>query len=164
MKLQPLTMTIFQTKLTVGSSLFKNSRPYHPPHKIYLECYQQDGAISVARCLEYYLQRTSNHRQHKELLLSYVSLHKPVRSQIISRWMCILIWLAGVDLCFTGHLIQVASTSEPVNSGVPIEVLLDAADWSSAQRFEKHYHKQPDKARFAHRVLDAVNNLDIIDV
>ena len=55
-------------------------------------------------------------------------------------------------------LLEAASTSEAPDSGLPIEVVLEAADWSSAQTFEKHYHKQADRARFTHKVLDAINS------
>ena len=135
----------------------KNSRPYHPSRKIFLGRYQQDCSICVVRCLEHYLQRTCNHRQHKQLLLSYVSPYKSVGSQTVSRWICALIRSAGVDVCYTGHSTRAASTSEAVDNGVPFEVVLEAADWSSAQTFEKHYHKRAEKARFAHTVLDAIN-------
>ena len=135
----------------------KNSRPYHPSRKIFLGRYQQDCSICVVRCLEHYLQRTCNHRRHKELLLSYVSPYKSVGSQTVSRWICSLIRLAGVDVCYTGHFTRAASTSEAVDNGVPLEVVLEAADWSSAQTFEKHYHKRAEKARFTHKVLDAIN-------
>ena len=110
----------------------KNSRPYHPSRKIFLGRYQQDCSICVVRCLVHYLQRTSNHRRHKELLLSYVSPYKPVGSQTVSRWICTLIRLAGVDVCYTAHSTRAASTSEAVDSGVPVEVVLEAADWSSS--------------------------------
>ncbi|CAB4027499.1 Integrase recombinase xerD-like [Paramuricea clavata] len=79
-------------------------------------------------------------------------------SQTISRWLCTLIRLAGVDVCYTGHSTRAASTSEAFDNGVPLEVVLEAADWSSAQTFEKHCHKRADKAQFAHKVLGAVNN------
>jgi hypothetical protein len=48
------------------------------------------------------------------------------------------------DVSYTGHSTRVASTSEPVNSGLPIEVVHNAADWSSAQALKKH--KQADRA------------------
>ena len=106
----------------------KNSRPYHPPRKIFLGRYQHDCSICVVRCLEHYLQRTSNHRRYKELLLSYVNPYKPVGSQTVSRWICTLIRLAGMDVCYTGHSTRAASTSEAVDNGVPLEVVLEAAD------------------------------------
>ena len=106
----------------------KNSRPYHPSRKIFLGRYQQDCSICVVRCLEHYLQRTCNHRRHNELLLFYVSLYKSVGSQTVSRSICSLIRLAGVDVCYTGHSTRAASTSEAVdNYGVPLEVVLEAA-------------------------------------
>ena len=136
----------------------KNSRPYHPPRKIYLERYQSESSICVVRCLEHYLQRTKGYRSHTQLFLSYVSPHNPVGSQTISRWICTLLQSAGVEIGYTGHSTRAASTSEAVNSGVPIEIVLEAADWSSAQTFEKHYHKQVDRAQYAHKVLGAINS------
>ena len=159
MNLQHLTVTTFQGKLTVGYLLsllhVKNSIPYHSPRKICLAKYRLRPSIWVVRCLEHYMTRTSKYRQHQQLLLSYVSPYKPVGSQTIARWLCTSIRSAGVDVSYTGHSTRAASTSEAVESGLPIEAVLEAADWSSARTFEKHYHKQTDRAKFAHKVLSA---------
>ena len=79
-------------------------------------------------------------------------------SQTVSRWICSLIRLAGVDICYTGHSARAASTSEAaVDNEVPLEVVLEAADWASAQTFERHYHKRAEEARFTHKLPDAIN-------
>ena len=104
------------------------------------------------------MTRTSKHRQHQQLLQSYVSPYKPVGSKIIARWLCTSIRSAGIDVCYTGHSTRAASTSEVVESGLPIETVLEAADWASERKFEKHYHKQTHRAKFAYKVLSAFHS------
>jgi hypothetical protein len=58
-----------------------------------------------------------------------------------------------VELSYTGHSTRAAATSVAANSGIPLEIILEAADWSSARTFEKHYHKEPTPGQFAHSVL-----------
>ena len=49
--------------------------------------------------------------------------------------------------------------SEAVDSGISLEIVLDAADWSSAEIFEKHYHKETtNRGKFAHSVLSSKIN------
>ena len=54
-----------------------------------------------------------------------------------------------------GHSSRSASTSEVVNVGISMELILKTADWSSATVFRKHYHKITDDT-FSHSVLSVV--------
>ena len=156
MNLQHLTVITFQGKLTFGYLLslpmsrsqglitlpvrfvFENTSWNHP----FVWC----DAWSIIWRVPVSTDNISNF---------YVSPYKPVGSKIIARWLCTSIRSAGVDVSYTGHSTRAASTSEAVESGLPIEAVLEAADWSSARTFEKHYHKQTDRAKFAHKVLSA---------
>ena len=128
----------------------KNSRPYIPSRKIFLTRYQGNPEICVVRCLNHYLQWTEQIREGKNLLISYAVIpHNAVGSLTIPRWLLSAIQKAGVELSYKGHSTRAASTSGVADSGLPLELILEAADWSSARKFEKHYHKPTDKGRFA---------------
>ena len=101
----------------------KNSRPYQSPRKIYFRRYSVERSVCMVRCLEHYCQSTSQHRRNQQLLLSYISPYNPVGSETISRWICMLIQLAGVDVSYTGHSTRAASTSEAAES-INIQYLL----------------------------------------
>ena len=137
----------------------KNARPNHPPRKILFTKYNENSAICVVKCLNHYLTRTKDLRKGNKLLISYVKPHQEVGSQTVSRWLCAAIQQAGVEMPFTGHSTRAAATSEAADSGIPLELVLEAADWSSAGTFEKHYHKQTSsRGKFAKSVLGSLKN------
>ena len=137
----------------------KNARPYHPPRKIVLTRYNENSTMCVVRCLNHYMVRTKELRKGNDLLVSYVKPHQAVGSQTVSRWLCAAIRQAGIDVSFKGHSTRAVATSEAVDSGIPLEIVLDAADWSSAGIFEKHYHKETtNRGKFAHSVLSSKIN------
>ena len=59
-----------------------------------------------------------------------------------------------------GHSTRAAATSEAADSDVPLlQLVLEAADWSSAGTFEKRYHKQTtSRGKFAKSVLGSHKN------
>ena len=139
----------------------KNARPNHPPRKIVLSKYEENPKICVVRCLNRYLRRTKDIRQGSNLLVSHVKPHKAIGRQTVSRWLSTgstAIQQAGVDLSFTGYSTQAAATSEAADSGIPLELKLEAADSSSARTFEKHYHKATTQGQFAQSVLSLGNS------
>ena len=51
--------------------------------------------------------------------------------------------LAGIDTCiFKGHSFRGASTSDEVSLGVPLDVILKAADWKNAGTFAEFYQRE----------------------
>ena len=132
----------------------KNSRAGHPPRRLYLPAFPKDSTICVVRTLEVYVKRTSELRKSRKLLVSYIAPHDCVGSQTISRRLTQTIHGAGIPVAFTGHSIRGASTSAAAAAGVPLELVLEAGDWSSAQVFEKHYHISTDRTAFVAAVLD----------
>ena len=51
-------------------------------------------------------------------------------------------------------LYSAAATSEAAHSGLPLEIVLQAADWLSTGTFEKH-HKETNRRHFAQSVLSS---------
>ncbi len=137
----------------------KNARPNHPPRRMVFTKYNENSAICVVRCLNHYLTRTKDLRRGNHLLISYVKPHQEIGSQTVSRWLCAAIQQAGVEMSFKGHSTRAAATSKAADSGIPLELVLEAADWSSAGTFEKHYHKQTaSQGKFAQSVLSSHKN------
>ena len=61
--------------------------------------------------------------------------------------------MAGIELSYSGHLTRGASTSAAADEGLSVDLILEAADWASAQTFERFYHRQASRAAFARAVL-----------
>ena len=62
----------------------KNSRPGHPPRKIFLPAFPQDPATCVVRTLVAYVRRTTDIRKARKLLVSLIAPHDSVSSQTVS--------------------------------------------------------------------------------
>ena len=131
----------------------KNSRPNHPGRKLSFQAYVDDPRICVVKCLQQYVQCTTELRgKEQQLLISYKAPHMAICSQTLSRWLRSVLTKAGIPAEYTGHSTRSASTSEAAKSGLPMELILAAADWSSATVFKKHYHKTT-QGTFANSVL-----------
>ena len=133
----------------------KQSRPGHPARKIYLPAYPADKKLCVVSTLKAYRARTMTIRQSSKLLLALIAPHAPVSSQTVSRWLRNVLKLAGINPTFTGHSTRSASTTAAAEVGVPLEVILEAADWSSAGTFRTHYLRPTNlgKETFAKSVI-----------
>lgn len=135
----------------------KNSRTNHPGRELSFHAYLSDPRICVIKCRKQYVRRTAELRgSEQQLLISYKVPHKAIGSQTLSRWLRSLLTKAGISVDYTGHSTRSASTSQAANAGVPMELILAAADWSSATVFNKHYHKKTQNT-FADAVLSTVS-------
>ena len=82
--------------------------------------------------------------EENKLLLSYQEPHKPVSRNTLARWLRQVFNGAGVDTArFSAHGTRTASTSAALSSGVPVDVVLRAAGWSSESTFTRFYRKEP---------------------
>jgi integrase len=131
----------------------KNSRPNHPARKIYLPSLPENQKICVIESLKQYVNRTARIRKDQHLLVSYTSPHSAIGSQTVSRWIRTVLSNAGIDAQYTGHSTRAAATSMAADSGVPLEDIIAAADWSSATTFERFYHKAISKDKFVKSIL-----------
>ena len=89
------------------------------------------------------MQRTEKVRQdNTQLLLSYVKPFKPVSRDTISRWMKMVLHVAGIDTSmFKPHSTRAASCSKANAKSVPIQSIMKAAGWSSENTFRRFYDK-----------------------
>ena len=133
----------------------KTSRPGHPARKIFLPSFPGNLKICVVRSLTAYVEKTKKLRTSSKLFVSYISPYKAISSQSVSRWLSKALRLAGIELGYTGHSTRGASTSAAAAAGLSVELILEAADWASAQTFERFYHREHSSGSFSRAVLNS---------
>ena len=134
----------------------KNSRPNHPPRKLFLPSFPENRNLCVIESLKDYTMRTALIRKDQNLLVSYATPHRAIGSQTVSRWIRTVLLTAGINSQYTSHSTRSAATSAAADNGVPIEDILAAADWSSETTFETFYHKPVSQDSFAKSILSSV--------
>ena len=108
---------------------------------------------------EQYLASTKDLRETQQgkpsnLFISLVKPHRPVTRATISRWILSLIKEAGIDTTiFKAHSVRRASTTAAANALVPLQEILDMADWSKAATFRQFYHKPNFSSIFGETIL-----------
>ena len=131
----------------------KQSRPNHPSRRIYLPAFPEDTNLCVVTTLKEYRARTAKYCRSSRLLLAIVAPHAPITAQTVSRWLRNALGLAGITPEYIGHSTRSVSTSAVAESGIPLEVIIEAADWASAETFHRFYHGPSTKGTFANTVL-----------
>ena len=134
----------------------KVSRPGHPPRRIYLPAFPDNPAICVVRTLLDYQARTAMFRKSSRLLISFAKPYWAISSRTLSRWLRDCLRLANIEGPFTGHSTRSASTSAAARMGLPLKLILEAADWSSAKTFHQFYQRPTNRGDFARAVLTAL--------
>ena len=132
----------------------KNSRPDHPARKFLFLAFAENPKICVVRSLTAYVERTKGLGKSTQLLVSFISPHKPISSQSVSRWLSIALRMAGIELNYTGHSTRGASTSTAAAAGLSADLILEAADWASVQTFERFYHRESSAGAFSRALLN----------
>ena len=87
--------------------------------------YPKDKKLCIISHLQEYLKRTTPFRKDsKQLLLSYVKPHGPVRKDTISRWCKSVLSSAGIDTSkFKDHITRAASSSHLADNNINIKVI-----------------------------------------
>ena len=107
--------------------------------------FPQNNKLCVVSVLKEYVRRTKDVRgSETKLLLSHQKPHKHVSKDTLARWLRDVLSKAGVDTQqFGAHSTRAVSTSAAATCGVPVDVLLRAAGWSSESTFSRFYKKTP---------------------
>ena len=128
------------------SKILKHNTPSRKGNKIILPSYPDNKNLCVVTYLNQYIKRTKPFRHNNtQLFLSFISPHKPVSKETISRWLKIVLQKSGVDInIYKAHSTRAASTSS-VHQEVDIATIMKAAGWSNAKTFATYYHKKTDK-------------------
>ena len=71
---------------------------------------------------------------------SFIGKHGPVTSSTIARWLKSCLHKAGVDTSkFKAHSTRAEAATKAAMSGVTVEDITKAADWSNERVFQKFY-------------------------
>ena len=145
-----------QENLTITfhvSSLIETSKPGHPKPKVHLVPYPDDERLCVVTHLLKYLRRTKQLRgdSNTRLFISYNSPFKPISRGTLSRWVKNTMQKAGLDTkIFKPHSTRAASSSAAAAKAIPIDSILGAAGWASANTFAKYYNRPIEQAETIH--------------
>ena len=131
----------------------KQSRPGYRAPSVVLETYPADSSLGVFTCLKEYLKRTKPLRG-AERKFSFIKPYKQVSRETISRWIRLVMELAGVDTkAFRPHSTRAAANTKAKAASVPISEILRTAGWSSSRCFDQFYNKPVGTSTFASAVL-----------
>ena len=118
-----------------------------PPKETFFHRFEEDSNICPVVALEALLGRTREHRiidcvtghcSPTQVFLATKAPHTAVGRPSIARWLVSLIGRAGIDITtYSGHSTRSASTSKAASLGVPIEVIVQQANWKCNSTFEK---------------------------
>ena len=119
--------------------LLKHSRHTKRDNPIPFYAFPQDADLCPVATINQYLtaQATlANYELHDALLLSYRKPHGPATKDTLARWIRSVLKLSAVDTdTFTAHSCRSASTSKAMSSGVTLDVILKAGQWSADSTF-----------------------------
>ena len=125
-------------------NLLKTSRPGKHIKPIIFKKHSV-SSLCVLSHLEKYIKDTETLRPNKgdmgQLLISFTKPHGPVSRDTIGRWIKSMLHSAGIDSSFTAHSVRSASTSKVAKLGLPMDMILNAANWANAKTFAQFYHR-----------------------
>ena len=117
----------------------------------------ENEKLCVMHTLLKYVEKTSNIRKSRQLLVSYCS-YMSVTSSTIARWLKEILNLSGINTqTFKAHSYRSAATSAAFSKGCSLKDILKTADWSSSKNFYKFYYRESAKeVNFSDAVLNSV--------
>ena len=96
---------------------------------------------------------------------SFIGKHGPVTSSAIARWLKSCLHKAGVDTSkFKAHSTRAAAATKAAMSGVTVEDIMKAADWSNEGVFQKFYYRPQHSVEFGSSVLAASASKSHVDM
>ena len=129
--------------------LAKQSRLSKPIADFFFPSFAEDHTICAMVTLRAYEERTESFRaklpveSRSQLFLSIIGQYTPVSSCTIARWLKGFMANAEIDISiFKARSIRGASCSSAVGAGVVTKDILDAADWSSEDTFQRFYRRE----------------------
>ena len=142
--------TFFITGLT------KCSAPGKSCKEIVLPAFE-DRRLCVKSILLAYIERTQKLRGgHTRLFISYRRPFTPVTSTTLARWIRTVLHQAGIT-GYGAHSTRGASSSAALKAGLPVHVIMKAADWSKESTFTRFYRREVDSSQFGRILLQQAN-------
>ncbi len=99
-----------------------------------------DATLCPVRALQSYLRRTKNSTS-KKLFVNPVKINSALAEDTLGKWTRDTLFNCGV--LSNAHATRSTSASHAAISGVAIERILEAANWSTAQTFRRYYWRGP---------------------
>ena len=133
---------------TIDNLQLKQGRPGYKPERLRLKAYTEKR-ICIHRYLTEYLKRTIDMRGDvKALFVTLKKPHKAVTRDTVSRWIKVVLGLAGIDTeIFKPSSTRAASVSKAKACGATVGEILKAGGWSRETTFTKWYKKPIMKQR-----------------
>ena len=133
------TLVIFNIQ-----GLLKHSRAAKRDLPITYHAFPCDVALCPVATIDAYLDaraQLGNAALCDEFFLCYRKPHGPATNDTLARWVKMVLHSSGVNLdTFTAHSCRSASTSKAAATGVPLEKILMAGQWSTST-FYTFYRK-----------------------
>ena len=136
----------------------KTSRPDETV-TAFFSSFQTNLVLCPVDCLNSYISITKPFRNlsGKEpniLFISHIKPHRAVTTATVARWIRSILKDAGIDTSiFKTHSVRGAATSAAVNAFVPLQEILNMADWSNPSTFQRFYYRPVFSTSFGHAVL-----------
>lgn len=109
----------------------------------------RDPRIDPVSCTERYILLSEGFRNQandKHLLIGSVKPHKPVAGSTVAGWLKRQLQEGGVDVSkFSAHSTRGAASSKAAAAGIPVQSILNTANWSSESTFTKFYRRDLNK-------------------
>ena len=148
--------------------LSKQSRPSHHSVSFFFSKFEEDKCLCPVETLKAYEERTSSFRKdprENRVFRSFIGKHGPVTSSTIARWLKSCLHKAGVDTSkFKAHSTRAAAATKAAMSGVTVEDIMKAADWSNEGVFQKFYYRPQHLVEFGSSVLAASASKSHVDM
>ena len=148
--------------------LSKQSRPSHHSVSFFFPKFEEDKCLCPVETLKAYEERTSSFRKdprENRVFRSFIGKHGPVTSSTIARWLKSCLHKAGVDTSkFKAHSTRAAAATKAAMSGVTVEDIMKAADWSNEGVFQKFYYRPQHSVEFGSSVLAASVSKSHVDM
>ena len=136
----------------------KTSRPDETV-TAFFSSFQTNLVLCPVDCLNSYISITKPFRNlsGKEpniLFISHIKPHRAVTTATVARWIRSILKDARVDTSiFKTHSVRGAATSAAANAFVPLQEILNMADWSNSSTFQRFYYRPVFSTSFGHAVL-----------
>lgn len=134
----------------------KTTKINRPNRLIILPPYHNKALCPVST-LSVYIERTKMNRGNNDsLFISFMKPFAPVSSQTISRSLCEVLKLSGIDVeKYGAHSFRHSSSSKAASKGINTDTILRCVGWSEKSKtFARYYHRPlDDKTEYALAVL-----------
>ena len=142
------------------SGLAKQARQGKPLLDYFFASFPDDKQLCPVETLRHYLQVTNKLREtSSHLFVAIVKPHHPVAPCTIARWLKEVLKMSGIDTSiFTAHSTRGASSSAAADSGITINDILKAADWSTESVFRKFYYRPTHDPLYGRAVLSSLRS------